>query len=53
MFTEQEVAIVVKELPNDKAPRPDGLTSLFYKTAWNTIKPEIMNTMHAFWSLDS
>ena len=52
MFTEEEVTRVVKELPNDKAPGPDGLTGLFYKSAWEVIKPDIMNALHAFWSLD-
>lgn len=41
---------VIKELPNDKAPGPDGFTGIFYKLAWDVIKPEIMNAFNAFWS---
>lgn len=53
MFSEDEVWEVIKELPNDKAPGPDGFTGIFYKLAWDVIKPEIMNAFNAFWSQDS
>jgi hypothetical protein len=35
LFTEEEVCSVVMDLPNDKAPGPDGFTGLFYKKAWD------------------
>jgi hypothetical protein len=53
LFTEQEVWSVIVELPNDKAPGPDGLTGLFYKKTWEIIKTDIMNAFNAFWSQDS
>jgi hypothetical protein len=53
LFSEDEVWEVIKELPNDKAPGPDGFTGIFYKLAWDVIKPEIMNAFNAFWSQDS
>jgi hypothetical protein len=31
LFIEDEVWAVIRDLPNNKAPGPDGLTSLFYK----------------------
>lgn len=41
-FTEEEVWAIVKDLPMDKAPRPDGFTGGFYKTCWNFVKGDIL-----------
>jgi hypothetical protein len=41
-FTEEEVWAVIVDLPNDKAPGPDGFTGLFYKRTWGTIKTDIL-----------
>lgn len=35
-----------------RAPGPDGFTGLFYKTAWEIIKPDVVNVFNAFWSMD-
>jgi hypothetical protein len=51
-LTEDEVRSVIANLPNDKAPGPDGFTGLFYKKAWGTIKMDVMNAFNAFWLLD-
>ncbi|WVZ91735.1 hypothetical protein U9M48_037868 [Paspalum notatum var. saurae] len=51
-FSEEEVWAVVRELPDDKAPGPDGFTGLFYKMAWSVIKNDVMNVSNALWSLD-
>jgi hypothetical protein len=42
IFTEEEVWKVVKELPADRAPGPDGFVGAFYHRAWGIIKHEIM-----------
>ncbi|KAM0830041.1 hypothetical protein ACQ4PT_066474 [Festuca glaucescens] len=42
MFSEEEVWGVIKELPPDRAPGPDGFVGAVYQRAWGTIKPEIM-----------
>lgn len=39
-------------MPTDRAPGPDGLTGLFYRTAWSIIKADIMRAFNALWSLD-
>ena len=33
-FTEEEINDVVKELPLDKSPGPDGFNSEFFKACW-------------------
>ena len=51
-FTEGEVWGVINDMPNDKAPGPNGFTTLFYKRAWDIIKHDVMLAVNAFWSLD-
>lgn len=53
VFSEDEVRAVVMDLPEEKAPGPDGFTGLFYKLAWHIIKADVMNALLAFWALDS
>lgn len=37
-FTTQEIDEVIKKLPNDKSPGPDGFNNEFLKSCWATIK---------------
>lgn len=37
----EEVEEAVHDMPNDKAPGPDGFTINFYKSCWQTIKTEV------------
>jgi hypothetical protein len=41
IFTD-EVWAVIKDMPRDRAPRPDGFIGVFYQKAWNVIKQDIM-----------
>jgi hypothetical protein len=34
----EEIDTIVKRLPSDKAPGPDGFNGLFIKKCWNIIK---------------
>lgn len=52
-FSETEIWETIRELPPDRAPRPDGFTGLFYKVAWPIIKADIVNAFNALWSLDA
>ncbi|WVZ79919.1 LOW QUALITY PROTEIN: hypothetical protein U9M48_027442 [Paspalum notatum var. saurae] len=52
-FTEEEVWAVVRDLPNEKAPGPDGFTGLFFKSVWSIVKDDILRVLNAFWSLDT
>ncbi|WVZ94077.1 hypothetical protein U9M48_040016 [Paspalum notatum var. saurae] len=51
-FSEEEVWSIIRELPAEKASGPDGFTGLFYKMPWPIIKPDVINAVNAFWSLD-
>ena len=44
-FTEEEVEGVIKSMPRDKAPGPDGFTGRFYATCWSIIKEDFMRAM--------
>jgi hypothetical protein len=43
---------VIKYLPLDKAPGPDGFTARFLQAAWHVIRPDIMRAFDVFWRLD-
>jgi hypothetical protein len=42
LFSEAEIWEVIKELPPERAPGPDGIVGAFYQRAWPTIKPQIL-----------
>jgi hypothetical protein len=48
-FSEQEVWEVIKLLPSDKAPGPDGFAGRFYKACWDIIKVDVMAAISAVW----
>lgn len=47
-FSADEVWTVIKKMPSDWAPGPDGFTGAFYKAAWHVIHPDIMAAIQAF-----
>lgn len=51
-FTEEEVEGVIKSMPRDKAPGPDGFTGRFYATCWSIIKEDFMRAMDCFYKGD-
>jgi hypothetical protein len=50
-FIEEEVLSVIRSLPPDKAPRPDGLMACFFQVVWDTIKTRVILAFDAFWHL--
>ena len=42
ILTEEEIWGVIKELPADRAPGPDGFGGAFYQRTWPIIKQEVM-----------
>jgi hypothetical protein len=51
-FAEEEIWAVIKELPLDKAPWPDGFTGRFYRFARLVIKRGVIRAFDAFSSMD-
>lgn len=52
-ISEVEVWNIVKNMPPDKAPGPDGFTGRFYKACWTTIKQDVMAAVGAVHGGDS
>jgi len=47
-FTEEEIDAIVKHMPNDKAPGPDGFNGMFVKKCWDLIKDDIYKLCQDF-----
>jgi hypothetical protein len=46
--TNEEIKAALFSIPDDKAPGPDGFTSLFYKKSWSIIGADFMRAVHFF-----
>lgn len=49
-FSNEEIDSIILNLPNDKAPGPDGFNSFFFKKAWYIIKEDIYRLCRDFFS---
>lgn len=47
-FAEDDVFKVIKDLPSNLAPGPDGFPTLFYKEFWGVIKKRFIELMKDF-----
>lgn len=47
-FTNEEIDRVIKSLPNDHAPGPDGFNGLFIKKSWSLIKQDFLRLFSNF-----
>ena len=41
-FTSQEIEAIIKDMPSEKAPGPDGFIGCFYKKCWSVIKDDVI-----------
>ena len=51
-FTREEIDLLIKRIPIDKAPGPDGFNSMFVKRCWQIIKDDFYKLCDAFFNLD-
>jgi len=49
-FTRDEIEALIKGLPNNKSPGPDGFNNEFFKASWNTIKEDVFYLCDQFHS---
>ena len=47
-FIEEEIDVVVKDLPTDKSPGPDGFNNEFIKSCWDIIKGDVLKFIYDF-----
>lgn len=47
-FSTDEIDAVVKEMPADRAPGPDGFNGCLLKSCWHIIKKDIYKMCHDF-----
>lgn len=47
-FSDDEIAKVLKELPVDRAPGPNGFNGLFVKRCWSIIEPDFLRLIKDF-----
>jgi hypothetical protein len=52
-FTKVVIWAVIRSLPPDKAPEPDGFMGRFLKATWLIIRADFMAAFDAFWHLDT
>jgi hypothetical protein len=50
IFTKQDINNVIKYMPSDKAPGPDGFNGVFLKKCWTIIKEDIYHLCFDFFS---
>ncbi|KAF5442124.1 hypothetical protein F2P56_037171 [Juglans regia] len=45
---EEEILEALKQIPSNKAPGPDGMTTLFYKHYWSIVKQDVILAVQNF-----
>ena len=51
-FSREEIDLLIKQIPTDKAPGPDAFNGLFMKKCWQIIKEDFYKLCDAFFELD-
>ena len=48
-FQQMEIDLIVKRMPTDKAPGPDGFNGLFMKKCWHIIRSDFYSFCNDFY----
>lgn len=48
-FSNEEINLVIKQMPPDNAPKLDGFTGLFVKKCWSVLKEDFMSLVKEFY----
>jgi hypothetical protein len=48
-FLKEEIDLVIKEMPSDRAPGPDGFNGMFLKKCWNIVKDDFHELARGFY----
>ena len=51
-FLPEEIDLIVKRMPTDKAPGPDGFNGLFLKKCWPIVKQDFYSLCESFFHND-
>lgn len=49
-FSTEEISAMLKDMPSNHAPGPDGFNGFFIKKCWSIIKDDILRVIHDFHS---
>ena len=47
-FTHEEIDNIIKQMPNDKAPGPNGFNAAFHRACWDIVAPDFYSLIHDF-----
>jgi hypothetical protein len=51
-FINEEIDQIIRSLPNDKSPGPDGFTNEFLKASWQVIREDMYSLCQSFYNND-
>lgn len=51
-FSAEEVAMIVRETPADRAPGPDGFSGALFKAAREIVGPDVVRVFQVLWGVD-
>jgi hypothetical protein len=51
LFTDEEIWQAICQMPQNKAPGPDGFTGLFFRACWETIRADIAAAVNSVYNL--
>jgi hypothetical protein len=50
-FNDEKIWEAIRQMPQNKAPGPDGFTGLFFRVCWQTIRADIVTAVNSVYNL--